>query len=227
MSRRWTRVTAVVAATLAGGALTACLVQRGGDTGDAVAASSVPVPSATSPSSSASVPVTPDAPDEAALPSLRAAPATQGGAGAAAAPTRVVVARLGVDMTVQPEGVLDNGQMALPPTPDVAGWYQYGSAPDDPAGATVLAAHVDSRTGIGPFVRLGSARTGDVVQVWVGTEPHAYRVTQVVRVDKTQVEGDDLFSVSGPPRLHLVTCTGDYVKGSGYTQNLVVIADRV
>jgi LPXTG-site transpeptidase (sortase) family protein len=91
----------------------------------------------------------------------------------------------------------------------------------------VLAAHVDSRTeGVGPFVRLGSARPGDEVEVWVGGEQLAYRITQVARVDKAQLDDDGLFAVNGPPRLHLVTCTGAYESGSGYTQNLVVVAER-
>ncbi len=130
-------------------------------------------------------------------------------------------------MTVEPQGVLPDGQMALPVSPTVAGWYQFGSAPDDPAGATVLAAHVDSKTGIGPFVRLNQAKAGDEVDVWTGGQRHAYRVTKVVRVDKTQLDGNGLFAVSGPRVLHLVTCTGAYVPGSGYTDNLVVIADPV
>jgi LPXTG-site transpeptidase (sortase) family protein len=157
---------------------------------------------------------------------LRAAPATPGAEKAAAAPTRVAVPRLGIDMTVEPQGVAPDGQMALPASPEVAGWYRFGSAPDDASGATVLAAHVDSRTGVGPFVRLGSAKAGDTVEVWAGGEPHAYRITEVYRVDKTQVDGDGLFSVTGSPRLHLVTCTGAYIPGSGYTDNLIVIAER-
>jgi LPXTG-site transpeptidase (sortase) family protein len=85
---------------------------------------------------------------------------------------------------------------------------------------------VDSTTAIGPFVRLGSARAGDSVDVWVGGERHVYRVTQVYRVERTTVDGDGLFAVTGSPRLHLITCTGAYVPGSGYTDNLVVIAER-
>ena len=115
-------------------------------------------------------------------------------------------------MTVEPQGVTPDGQMALPASPEVAGWYRFGSAPDDTAGATVLAAHVDSTTGIGPFVRLGSAKAGDTVEVWVAGERHTYRVTQVYRVDKAQVDGGGLFAVTGSPRLHLVTCTGAYVR---------------
>ena len=234
MSRpSWARVAAVLTATLAGGALAAILVVTRSDGPGDPDASGLVIPP---PSASASVTTSAGAPPttsasasttaEPALPSLRASPATQGAATAAGAPTRVVIERLGIDMPVEPEGVLPDGQMALPVRPEVAGWYRFGSAPDDAAGATVLAAHVDSKTGIGPFVRLGSARAGDRVEVWVGSERHAYRVNQVVSVDKTRLDGDGLFAVSGPPRLHLVTCTGDYVAGSGYTQNLVVLADR-
>lgn len=231
MSRpRWARVTAVVAATLAGGALVAYLVvprpTAGGDPVEAGLA--LPSASTLSTAAPATTPVTPatSAAGDPALPTLRATPATPGGQKEAAAPTRVAVPRLGIDMTVEPQGVLPEGQMALPVSPEVAGWYRFGSAPDDPEGATVLAAHVDSKTGIGPFVRLGSAKAGDTVEVWTGSQQHAYRVTQVYRVDKTQVDGDGLFAVAGSARLHLVTCTGAYVPGSGYTDNLVVVAER-
>jgi LPXTG-site transpeptidase (sortase) family protein len=233
MSRpRWARVTAVVAATLAGGALVAFLVvPRVGEGGDATAAgltapSAVTTTTAPTPSAPATGSPATGSPTAGDLPSLRATPATPGARGDVAAPTRVAVSRLGIDMTVEPQGVTVDGLMALPASPEVAGWYRFGSAPDDPAGATVLAAHVDSKSGIGPFVRLGQARAGDEVDVWAGGERHAYRVTRVVRVDKTQVDGDGLFAVTGPPLLHLVTCTGDYVPGSGYTQNLVVVAER-
>lgn len=227
MSRpRWARVTAIVAATLAGGALVAfAVLPRGGPSDDPVAAGLVTPPAVSSTAPPALTPT--GSPADAALPSLTATPATAGAQDTAAAPTRIAVARLGIDMTVEPQGVLPDGQMALPATPEVAGWYEFGSAPDDPGGATVLAAHVDSKTGIGPFVRLNQAKVGDEVDVWVGSRRHAYRVTKVVRVDKTTLDGDGLFALTGPRVLHLVTCTGAYVPGKGYTDNLVVIADPV
>ncbi len=227
MSRpRWARVIAVVMATLAGGALVAFfVVPRGGPSDDPVAAGLL-APQVMSSTAAPSTPPPRSSPDP-AMPSLTATRATAGAQDAAAAPARIAVARLGIDMPVEPRGVLPDGQMALPAAPEVAGWYEFGSAPDDAAGATVLAAHVDSKTGIGPFVRLGQAKAGDEVDVWVGTQRHAYRVTTVVRVEKAQLDGGGLFAVTGPPVLHLVTCTGAYVPGSGYTDNLVVIAAPV
>lgn len=228
------RVAAVLAATLSGGALTAYLVlphdaavTDGTAAGlrvpsmAAAASSSTPSPM---PSLEPSGPTSPGA----ATTAVPVAPATQAPQLQEAEPTRVVVARLGIDMSVAAQGVDELGEMALPKNPAVAGWYRFGSAPADDSGAVVLAAHIDSKTlGVGPFVRLGSARAGDEVQVWVGATKVIYRVSQVARVDKAQLDGDRLFATTGPARLHLVTCTGDYVKGSGYQQNLVVVADRV
>lgn len=212
-------VPVTVAATLAGAALVAALVVPRGDddpTGGTAVSATNTTPSTATPSSTTR-------PSE---PQPGASLATQAPDAAVAPPARVAVPRLGIDMAVQPEGVNDAGQMALPPTPEVVGWYQFGSAPDDPTGATVLAAHVDGKAqGVGPFVRLGSARTGDEVDVWVGGQRHAYRVTQVSRIDKATLDADGLFSITGSPRVHLVTCTGAYLSGSGYQQNLVVVAE--
>ncbi|MEP6630719.1 MAG: class F sortase [Lapillicoccus sp.] len=224
------RVVSVVAATLLGAALTAALLGGrlwGGDSaqatdGRSAGLASSAVPRIPSPSSSSTSSVAPSInAHTTSTPTAAADPA-------AAAPTRVVLPRLGVDMPVEAQGVDGNGQMGLPPDPGVAGWYRFGAAPADGAGAVVVAAHVDSkRLGVGPFVRLGSARAGDEVELWVAGARITYRVSQVARVDKAQLDAQGLFSLSGPPRLHLVTCTGDYVAGSGYAQNLVVVADRV
>lgn len=230
---RLVRVVAVLAATLVGCVLMAFLVVPHlwpATTDGAVAGlvASTPSGSPTSaPPATASSTGPGDAPPSPPGPVVNALPAAPATAAAQPPPTRLLVARLGIDMTVEATGVDANGQMGLPPDPATAGWYQWGSAPQDTSGAAVLAAHVDSKVhGIGPFVRLGSARVGDEIDVWVGATKIVYRVSQVARVDKVALDADGLFSMVGPPRLHLVTCTGDYVKGSGYSQNLVVVADR-
>ena len=224
------RVVAVVAATLLGAALTAALLggrMWGGDGAEATDGRSAGLAGPAAPR----IPSPPSSPTSSVVPSVTtpATPTPTATAEAAAAvPTRVALPRLGVDLPVEAQGVDGNGQMGLPADPGVAGWYRFGAAPGDGAGAVVVAAHVDSKgLGVGPFARLGSAREGDEVELWVAGARVTYRVSQVARVDKAQLDAQGLFSLSGPPRLHLVTCTGDYVAGSGYAQNLVVVADRV
>lgn len=232
---------AVVAATLLGAALTALLLggrlwatPQGAEGSDGTAAglripsasptTSLAPPSAGSTGSTGST----GSPGPAVAVATATPAAPSAGSATPSGPTRVSVPRLGVDMTVEAQGVDERGQMGLPPNPAVAGWYRFGAAPTDPAGAVVVAAHIDSKTfGVGPFARLGTARAGDEVDLYVGGTKVTYRVSQVARVDKVALDADGLFSLTGPARLHLVTCTGDYAPGSGYTQNLVVVADRV
>ena len=71
--------------------------------------------------------------------------------------------------------------MSLPVSPFVAGWYEYGSAPDSRRGAIVMAAHVDSLAeGVGPFSRLKDAQVGMVIEVADAEgDRHRYEVESV------------------------------------------------
>lgn len=145
----------------------------------------------------------------------------------APAPTSLSIERLGIRMDVLPMGVDRNGEMALAPDPADAGWYRYGSRPGDPAGASVLAAHVDSPDhGIGPLAAVGDLRPGDVIVVRSGPQLRRYAVSSVTSVEKTALDLDALFSRTGPPRLHVVTCGGDFdAERRRYDENVIVVAN--
>ncbi|MDQ2756925.1 MAG: class F sortase, partial [Actinomycetota bacterium] len=142
------------------------------------------------------------------------------------APTRLEIARIGLSMAVEPVAVADDGQMALPTTVRVAGWYRFGPAPGSRAGSSVIAGHVDTAAeGAGPMAGLAGLRTGDVVEVLSGAERHRYRVDSVQAIRKTSLDLPALFDRSGPPRLHLVTCGGPYDRDAHhYEDNVVVVA---
>ena len=145
-------------------------------------------------------------------------------------PVHVSIARLGVDMRIDIEGLEPNGDMSLPVSPFRAGWYEFGAAPNSLAGATVLAAHVDSSAeGRGPFAALRSAEQGTEVRVTdqAGTE-HVYRIVSVEKVDKGEVQWNRYFSLVGEPRLLLITCGGEYDYSVGsYDDNYIVTAEKV
>lgn len=141
-------------------------------------------------------------------------------------PTRLVLDRLGVDVPVVPVGVTPDGVMELPDSPREAGWYRFGPAPTDPVGAVVISAHVDSiDSGMGPFASLRRAEPGDKVTVTVGGESRVYAVERAFRVAKGDLDTAALFARDGAPRLHLVTCGGQFDPASGhYDDNIVVVA---
>jgi hypothetical protein len=142
-------------------------------------------------------------------------------------PVRITVDAVGIDSVVRAVGVAADGQMELPPNPEVLGWYRFGPAPGAAAaGSAVLAGHLDSRRyGIGPLVRLRDVEPGDLVEVALSDGSRTtYRVEAVTRYDQQALPAE-LFARDGAPRLRLITCGGDYdVDAGGYQQNLVVTA---
>ena len=141
-------------------------------------------------------------------------------------PSRLVIDELDLSMAIRPVGVARDGQMALPSTPALMGWYEHGPRPGDAQGATVLAAHRDLPDhGTGPAARLERLRRGDVLSVRSGGSTRRYRVTQVTQLTKQTLDLDALFARTGPPRVHLVTCSGRFdPETRSYEKNLVVVA---
>lgn len=141
-------------------------------------------------------------------------------------PERLQIASVDIDVTVRPVGVSSDGQMALPPDPAVLGWYRFGPSPGVGTGSAVLAGHLDSkRYGLGPLVGLRRVDPGDAVGVTRadGTR-RSYIVVEVRRYAK-QALPEALFARTGPERLQIITCGGDYLPDKGgYQDNLVVTA---
>ncbi|MFD7026072.1 class F sortase [Promicromonospora sukumoe] len=180
----------------------------------ALPSAAAPEPSASAPESGVAVPVRP-------------AQDVLDPAGPAA--TRLRVPALGIDVRVVPTGVDGSGQMELPASSDVAGWYRYGPAPGSDSGATVVAAHVDDEEKVGPFARLPGIDEGSAVRVRTADgASHNYTVTTVQEEPKTEVALDAVFDRSGPSRLVLVTCGGAWdAAADSYTDNIVVTATPV
>lgn len=138
-------------------------------------------------------------------------------------PIRLRVPSIGLDATVRPVGVGDDGQMRLPADPRVLGWYRFGPAPGG-RGSVVLAGHVDSRRfGVGPLAALQTIAVGERIEVATGSdEVRFYRVDSIETFDRQALPAT-VFARTGPERLRLVTCTGPYLTDiGGYQQNLVV-----
>ncbi len=145
-----------------------------------------------------------------------------------AAPRPVLLRAPAIEVTapVDAVGVARDRQMRLPGDPRRLGWYRFGPSPGSGRGSAVLAGHVDSQAyGVGPLVRLGELRPGDVVDVRLATGRwHRFRVDSIQTFERRSLP-DSVFTRTGPERLRLVTCTGTYLPDAGgYQENLVVTA---
>jgi hypothetical protein len=141
-------------------------------------------------------------------------------------PWGVWIPRIGVTASLARLGVDDAGELEVPDRPEVAGWYVGGPRPGD-VGPTVVAGHVDSRTGPAVFARLAELREGDVAHlVYRDGFVVTYRVTALQRHDKDAFPTRAVYGDTEAPALRLITCGGTFDRGEGsYRDNVVVYAD--
>jgi sortase family protein len=124
------------------------------------------------------------------------------------------------------QAVVD-GVLPVPQQLNQAAWW--GADLNAPQGATVFAGHVNWGGRTGPFAGLWTTKIGQEVTVVDGSGAAVtYRVSQLFSLQKDELpqRAADLFAQTGPHRIVLVTCGGEWVGGEqGYAENRVVIAD--
>jgi hypothetical protein len=119
-----------------------------------------------------------------------------------------------------------DGSLPVPSGVDQAVWW--GTGLNAASGATVFAGHVNWAGVTGPFAELWDDGIGNVVTIRDNSgAAWRYRVTQVLTLNKTQLpqQAPALFSASGPPRIVLATCGGEWVQSKhSYADNRVLVA---
>ncbi len=144
-------------------------------------------------------------------------------------PVRLTVADLGIDMDVTDVGLLRDGTLEIPETAAVAGWYRAMAAPGADDGIALIAAHVDSPTGLGPFAALQDVSEGAEVDVELEDGATArYRVSAIEQTSKDTVDFERILDGSLGHHLVLVTCGGEFNWSTRhYDDNVIVWAERV
>jgi sortase (surface protein transpeptidase) len=130
-----------------------------------------------------------------------------------------------VDTTVKPVAATPEGLEV--PAIGHAGWFDGGARPGDP-GRSVIIGHLDGASGPGVFENVPSIEEGtEIVVVDDADGVHRFAVTGKLQVAKEEFPADAVYGGSDSPVLVLVTCGGEYVEGSGYTDNVVIYARAV
>lgn len=145
-----------------------------------------------------------------------------------AAPVSLTIPLIGVQTQLITLGLASNGQMQVPSTVSVAGWYT-GSPRPGGIGSAIIVGHIDGYHISGVFFRLRELTAGDKVYVKRadGTLVE-FRVTSVQQYLKDQFPTEDVYGPVPDPELRLITCGGafDYATGH-YLSNIVVYATEV
>ena len=142
-----------------------------------------------------------------------------------AAPAQLLIPLLRVHRTVEAVGTNRSGVMNLPTNGWNAGWYQGGPIPGAP-GDAVIEGHAGYPNQPMIFGKLSTLRPGDQIVVVLGDK--SQRLFTVVSQSSVPVGSTpaDFASPYGPPRLTLVTCSGDFdATTHSYSRRLVVQAN--
>lgn len=147
--------------------------------------------------------------------------------GAGERPERLRVSRIGVDTRLMDLDLTAKRELQVPPLsqPWTAGWYDRSPVPGD-VGPSVLAGHVDSRTGPAVFYRLHELVRGDRIVVDRSDGRTAtFLVDRVEQVSKSAFPTKRVYGATPRPELRLITCGGTFDAASGhYLANVVVYA---
>ena len=141
-------------------------------------------------------------------------------------PARLAIPSLNVDARVEEVGVKENGQMANPSGFSTVGWYKYGSEPGG-EGRAVIAGHVNNALGLsGVFARLSEIAIGEKIVVSDSTgRTLTYIVQTKNQYDSSDAPLAEIFKITGPSELVLITCEGDWIPSArSYDKRLVVVA---
>ncbi|QKW19434.1 class F sortase [Kitasatospora sp. NA04385] len=139
-------------------------------------------------------------------------------------PVRLVVPRIGVDAPVQGVGLNPDGTVEVPPLdrPGQVGWYRAGDGP------AVLLGHYDTRKGPAVFHGVPGLRPGDRIEVrQQDGDTVSYRVRELRQFAKDAFPTELVYGPTATPQLRLVTCGGTLGRDGHYSDNIVVLADRL
>jgi sortase (surface protein transpeptidase) len=145
-----------------------------------------------------------------------------------ASPVSLTIPLIGVQTQLVTLGLTATGELQVPSSTSVAGWYT-GSPRPGAIGSAVIVGHIDSLTGPGVFYRLSELAAGDKIYVRRadGTLVE-FRVTSVQTYLKDRFPTEDVYGPVPDPELRLITCGGAFDAATGhYLSNIVVYATAV
>ena len=157
-----------------------------------------------------------------------AAPPQSAGPEPVAAPVSLTIPLIGVQTNLITLGLASDGELQVPLSTSVAGWYT-GSPRPGSIGSAIIVGHIDNTSGPGVFYRLSELTAGDKIYVkrTDGTLAE-FRVTSVQTYLKDHFPTEDVYGPVPDPELRLITCGGAFDSATRhYLSNIVVYATEV
>ena len=144
------------------------------------------------------------------------------------APTQVIIPKLDVDTRLIELGLRPDGELEVPTSASIAGWYDGAPTPGE-LGPAVITGHLAWLGRPGVFADLRKLDPGDQIGVRRADGSTAlFEVLLVERYTKRRFPTEDVYGNIRYAGLRLITCAGDPDPGTGaYPENTVVYAGLV
>ena len=145
-----------------------------------------------------------------------------------ASPRRLAIPALGIDTKIYQVGLDKRRNVQIPEDIKKVGWYGLGVPPGVDRGSAVIVGHRDGSGGRkGAFYTLGTMRPGQIVTITTSAKKELkYRVVSTRSLRKKGLPYDKYFTVTGAPKLVLISCGGYYDRNNGgYQDNVIVVAE--
>lgn len=142
-------------------------------------------------------------------------------------PKRLSIPTIAVDAPFTPLSIGATGQLDAPPPNDtnLVGWFKDGVTPGE-RGASIVAGHVDTKTGPAVFLQLRFLKPGATVDITRqdGTVA-SFKVDSVETFSKAKFPDKRVYADTSDAQLRVITCGGDYDRAAkDYEDNVVVFA---
>jgi sortase (surface protein transpeptidase) len=144
-------------------------------------------------------------------------------------PATIRIPAIGVQAPVIQLGLQSDGDLEVPTDFGDTGWWSGGARPGA-VGASVIAGHVDSKSGPAVFYRLRDLEPGDLVHVSDALGASVtFEVEELEQHPKDEFPTEKVYDSAGFwPMLRLVTCAGSFDQSTGhYRDNTIVYARLV
>lgn len=142
-------------------------------------------------------------------------------------PKRISITKIAVNAPFTPLAIGPSGQLDAPPANDtnLVGWFKDGATPGE-RGTSVVAGHVDTKTGPAVFLLLRTLEAGNKVDITRADGVVAtFKVDSVETFSKARFPSERVYADNGTAQLRLITCGGAYdKKAKDYEDNVVVFA---
>ncbi|MGW7370113.1 class F sortase [Streptomyces sp. NPDC054841] len=142
-------------------------------------------------------------------------------------PTRISIPAISVNAPFTPLKIGPSGQLNAPPpnNKNLAGWFEAGVTPGE-RGTSIVAGHVDTKTGPAVFVGLSELKPGNKIDITrKDGQVATFKVDSVEMFSKARFPNERVYNDTPSAQLRVITCGGEFdLKTKDYKDNVVVFA---